>query len=173
MVVLSSCGGLKQKYMPQSSNMIHTVSFEDMKLTSNDYDVLQRVEATSRITLTIDGADVTIQDPDGTFKLEYENKVTGTGINLVLKDFEGVIRGGFLSGFTKIDLQDPEDIARRIALYRLINLVREQGGDYVIEPIYSINAEGDYQKKALGNMKSTITYMTTVSGKAIRLKTTK
>ena len=84
-----------------------------------------------------------------------------------------MIRGGFLSGFSKIDLTDPEDIARRIALYRLINLVREQGGDYVIEPVYSINAEGESINKAFGNKKITITYMTTVSGKAIRLKTTK
>lgn len=172
MVVLSSCGGMKQKYIPQSTNMIHTVSFEDLELDSKDFDVLQRVEATSRIILSIDGAKVTIQDPDGEFKLEYENTGIG-GLNLVLKDFEGVIRGGFLSGFSKIDLQDPEDIARRIALYRLINLVREQGGDYVIEPVYSINAEGESINKAFGNKKITITYMTTISGKAIRLKTTK
>ncbi len=158
--------------MPTATNMIHTVSFEDLKLESKDYDILQRVEATSRITLTIDGADVTIQDPDGAFKLHYVNTGT-TALNLQLLDYEGVIRGGFLSGFAKLDLKDPEDIARRIALYRLINLVREQGGDYVIEPVYSISVEGESLKRALGNVKNSFTYMTTVSAKAIRLKTTK
>lgn len=149
--------------------MIYTVSFEDMKLTSHDYDILSRVEATSRIVLTIEGEKISVMDPDGTFKLEYSKSAMGWK----LLTFEGVMRAGFLSGFSKINLDDPEDIARRMALYRLINLVREQGGDYVIEPVYSISAEGESQKKAFGKSSETITYMTTVSGKAIRLKTSK
>lgn len=169
LMFFSSCGGVKQTFLPQSTNMIHTVSFEDLKLTSNDYDILSRVEATSRMILTINGTELTIVDPDGTFMLKYlYNPVTK---EMTLADFEGALRGGFLAGFSKIDLKDPEDIARRFALYRLINLVREQGGDYIIEPVYSINVEGGSENKI--TKITNITYMTTISGKAIRLKTSK
>jgi len=148
--------------------MIKTVSFDDMKLDSKDYVVLDRVESSARIILTIKNGTFILTDPDGTFSLEYL-ALNGT---LVLNKYSGVLRSGFLSEFSEVNTKSPEEIVRRMALYRLINLVREQGGDYVIEPIYTTSVEGTVDEHWRSST-TTITYLTTVSGKAIKLKTSK
>ncbi|MCR5193769.1 MAG: hypothetical protein K6D59_10765 [Bacteroidales bacterium] len=156
------------KYLPSSQNMIKTVSFDDLNLDSKDYVVLDRVESSARIILTIKNGTFTLTDPDGTFSLEY---LVLNG-SLILSKYSGVLRSGFLSEFSEVNTKSPEELVRRMALYRLINLVREQGGDYVIEPIYTTSVEGSVDEHWRSST-TTITYLTTVSGKAIKLKTSK
>lgn len=178
MAFFASCVPTNNRYLPIAKSMLNTVDFKDMKLTPNDYDILERVEATSRITVTFENQKVKIEDPDGEFTLEFlrlvSNTSNGVSERWLLQDFSGVLRAGFLSEWGFVDTQDPVDIVNRLALYRLIQLVREQGGDYVIEPIFSTAFEGTSSTDARGRTnEKQITYKTTVSGKSIRLKTSK
>ena len=174
--LLTSCVGFHSTYVPIAKSMLNVVSFKDMKLTPNDYEILDRVEATSRITVEINGGEMKIEDPDGEFLLEYR---MGASTNVgetkwILWDFKGVLRAGFLSEWGSVENTDPVEIVNRLALYRLIQLVREQGGDYVIEPIFSTAFEGESSTDRHGRIDGKhLTYKTTVSGKSIRLKTKK
>lgn len=166
----SSCVAVKKSYLPQVSNMVKAVTFEELNLTGKDYEILDRVEATARVNVTITSSTYIVDDPDGLFHLEYIKDATG---KLVLNDFDGIVRVGYLTREYSSDSQSyPEDIARKMAIYRLINLVRQQGGDGVIEPVISTDFEGMTQE-GWNNSITKLTYVATVSGKVVRLKSSK
>lgn len=168
LMCLSSCSS-SRSFIPQASNMVKSVSLEELNLTGKDYTILDRVEATARINVEITKSTYTVSDPDGAFKLSFEkNKKTG---EMELSSFSGVVRAGYLLSRDngRINLDSPDEIAHRMATYRLINLVREQGADGIIEPVVSTNIE--QTKSSFGT--TSVTFLTTVSGKPIRLKTTK
>lgn len=168
LMIVSSCSS-SRSLIPQARNSVKTVSFDELNLTSNDYDILDRIEASATIKVEISGSNYIISDAQQTFSLEYMNNPSKPG-SLTLQKFKGIVRTGYLAredGQASID--NPDEIARRLAIYRLINLVREQGGDGVIEPVISTNVE----EMESGWGKTTVVYQTTVSGKVVRLKTTK
>lgn len=168
-ITLSSCGS-SRLLIPQATNMVKAVSFEELNLTGKDYEILNRVESTSRIIVELTSDSYTVKDPDGAFEFEFKkDKKTG---NFILEDFDGVVRAGYLLSRDRSEgdvLAYPDQMAHRIAIYRIVNLVKEQGGDGIIEPVISTTVEGC--EKRLG--RTTITYMTSVSGKVVRLKGSK
>ena len=170
MMVFSSCGSSRRSLIPQAVNMVKAVSFEELNLTGKDYVILDRIESTARIEVTISSNVFIVKDPDGTFLLSFvKDKNTN---DWVLQKFEGVVHAGYLLGrdnSTSMRFDSPDEVAHRIATYRIINLVKEQGGDGIIEPVITTNMEGE--KSRFGT--TTVTYVTTVSGKVVRLKTTK
>ncbi len=153
--------------MPTAVSTVHSVSFDELNLTNKDYDILNRIEAQAVLDFEYDNDEITISDPEGSFKIEYKrNKVNGWEY----EDYEGVFRAGFLAndyGTVDTDKPNPESFVRRLAIYRLINLVREQGGDGIIEPVISTSIEENTGKK------NAIRFLTTVSGKVVRLKSSK
>lgn len=164
---LSSCASTGA-LMPQATNMVKAVSFEELNLTGKDYVILDRIEASARIEVSISANSCTIKDPDGKFEIVYVKDKTG---KLVPQKYNGVLRTGYLLStvYNGHGYDSPDEIAHRLAIYRIINLVKEQGGDGIIEPVISTNVEGS--KTVLG--VTTITYFTTVSGKVVRLNTSK
>lgn len=168
-MVISSCSS-SRSLIPQAKNMVNTVYFDELNLTSKDYEILDRIEASSRIVVEMDNKSFNITDPDGTFKMAFVlDKKTG---KMVLSNMEGVVRAGYLSTreMGTLNLDSPDEIAHRMAIYRLVNLVKEQGGDGILEPVISTNVEG-VEQGGLFSSKITVTYFTTVSGKVIRVKT--
>ncbi len=164
-MLFSSCASTSRTVIPQAVNSIKAVSFEELNLTNKDYDVLNRVEASARIEVEFDGNSWTAKDPDGTFELKVNKdlKTDKTTVTIV-----GVVRAGYLfsqNGYN-LDPEQPGDLALRMAIYRLINMVKEQGGDGIIEPIVSTGVEETKRGSA-------VTYITTVSGKPVRLKSSK
>lgn len=165
MMFITSCASTSRTVIPQAVNSIKAVSFEELNLTNKDYDVLARVEASARIEVEFDNSSWTAKDPDGTFELKV-TKDPNTGTSTVT--IKGVVRAGYLfsqNGYN-LDHEQPGDLALRMAIYRLINIVKEQGGDGIIEPVVSTGVEETKRG-------SVITYITTVSGKPVRLKNTK
>ena len=163
-LTLASCGSTCN-LIPQASSTIKYASFEELNLTSKDYEVLDRIEVSARIEATFTNTFCTITDPDGTFELHFKKDKNGQWI---IDRYSGVVRAGYLS--QDIDFsapRTPDEFAHRMAIYRLINLVKEQGGDGIIEPVISTSVEEN--KSGWGSVKYTL--LTTVSGKAIRLKT--
>lgn len=163
----ASCGSTRS-FMPTAVSTVKSVSFDELNLVSTDYEILNRIEAQASIVVKIDDESYVISDPDGTFKLEWQKDKAG---QWNLEDYEGVLRAGYLAndyGNVEDMLRSPESIVRRIAIYRLINLVKEQGGDGIIEPIISTNVEDHSDRR-----NNSITFQSTVSGKVIRLKSGK
>ena len=165
LILITSCSS-SRSLIPKAVNTVKTVSFKELNLTNKDYSILDRVEVSATILVDISPNSYTIHDEANSFRLLYtKNK---DQINLTA--YEGVIRAGYLAqDYQTVDLQSPEDLVRRLAIYRLINLVQEQAGDGIIEPIISTNIE---EKKTSWN-NSTIILNTTVSGKVVVLKTSK
>lgn len=164
LLVLSSCGSVRT-IVPQAASSFKSVSFKELNLTGKDYEVLNRIEASARIEVTLTNTYYTIKDPEGSFSVNFEmDKKSG---KWVLKNYEGVVRAGYLSDEVNYDgPTSPSEYAHRMAIYRIINLVKEQGGDGIIEPVVSSSVEDN--KSGWG--KTTYTLLTTVSGKIIRLK---
>ena len=106
-----------------------------------------------------------MSDESGEFTLSY--KLVN---NLWIPDkYSGVMKLGYLANDTYNTniggLIAPDALSRRIAIYRVVNMVQQYGADGIIEPIVSTNVE-EVQKDV-------VVYKTTVSGKIIKLKTNK
>lgn len=159
---LTSCGGIK--VIPKALNTVNTVTLSELNLGRKDYRILNTVTSEATITCDYGMNTVEIKDENGEFELNY--KING---NVWTYDnHKGVMKLGFLArDYSNSDINGgllyPEDIARRMAIYRLINSVQENGGDGVIEPTISTNVEQVSKK--------TIIYKATVTGKIIKLKT--
>ncbi len=157
-----ACSSSTKVLMPKAISTLNSVQFKELNLTSNDYEILNTIESTARVNVTMDAKSYTISDPDGSFSLEYA-KVNET---LQLQKYTGILTIGYLSNETGNLDMTPEDIVRKIAIYRIIQMTKELGGDGVIEPVITMNIE---QTKSGWN-SATITYLTTVSAKVVKLK---
>ena len=168
-LLFTSCSSVVPvQLVPQALSTAKAVAFDELNLTSKEYTILDRIEASARIEATITNSSYTIKDPDGKFEL-YFTKDQTTG-QYKLYSFEGVVRAGYLSSinyYGHVDTNNPEDIVQKLAIYRIIDLIKEQGGDGIIEPVITTNIE---QKDSRRNSVS-VTYMTTISGKVVKLKT--
>lgn len=168
LALMISCSSVK--VVPQAKSTVNAVNFGELRLTNADYTVLNTISAEATITASYN-ADNSIQvnDVDRTFsyKLKPVGK-KGSGIYM-LDNTNGVIRTGFLSNNPGIiDLTSPEDVARGVAVYRIISMSQEMGADGLIEPVISTNIEG-----AEGGMSSLkVVYKTTVTAKPLKLKVT-
>lgn len=164
---LTSCGSISSlSLMPTAVNTVKSVALDELNLTSNDYEVLDRIEAQASVVVTITANSFVIEDPEGTFQMNYFKQ----GETLTLASYNGVVRAGYLArDYGTIDLDNPDDVVRRIAIYRLINLCKEQDGDGIIEPIISTNVE----ESKSGRSTTVVTFRCTVSGRVVKLKTAK
>jgi hypothetical protein len=165
---MSSCLG------PQmvGRNTISTVSWIELALKRENYEVLNRITATA--TVTYDASNM--NKP----KIIGENNE----FQIVIKKFGpvidfGVVKFGYLTndiGSTSVAGKgsskktgvvtyiptDPETIARRLAEYRIITEAKALGADALIEPIISSDIA------TVGKKVSVI--KTTVSAKAVLIK---
>lgn len=159
-VMFTSCGGLNS-FLPIATNTINSVSFSELNLEREDYNILNTIETSATVTIKYNGSMVTIFDNNG-LKLTYGQGKEG----MVLMSAEGVLRAGFLTNdYGNVNLRSPEQIARAVAFSRLASMAKEFGGDAIIEPIVSTNVE-----KASRNE---YVYNTIASGKVVVIKTDK
>lgn len=161
--MLSACSSKKSVVIPCAISTMGTASLEDLNLQPGDYQVINTVEAEATIGNKINksGNELSIFDVDHTFQLNYKKD----GIIWNCK-FNGVVRAGYVGevfGTTNIDAEHPEEIAFRLAIYRLINQAKLAGGDGILTPTVQTEVEQD------GNV---IYFRTRASAKAIKVKTT-
>lgn len=159
--LMTSCA---TQIIPRAVNTVNAVSLDELNLSRKDYRLIKTItaEATIEYTELYGGSSIIIKSPEEKFALFYTKKKKGWEYKAV-----GIVKLGYLANDYKsdTDLMGPEEIARRLAIYRLINQVRLEGADGIIEPVISTNVEqGD---------RNTIIYKTTVCGKLITLKTDK
>lgn len=155
---LTSCSMFKPKVIPRAVNTVNTVMLEELNLTKGDYQILNTVTSEAIIKCEFGATSVTVSDENGEFKLVYnvKNGVWSYGKH------KGIMRLGYLSRDYSFDgILYPEDIARRTAIYRLINSVQVIGADGIIEPTISTNVE------QVSN--NDVIFKTVVTGKIIKL----
>lgn len=79
--------------------------------------------------------------------------------------FSGILKLGYLSGDyvgETTNLFRPEDVARRLAIYRLINEAQQYGTDVLIAPTVATNVE------QLGDR---VIFKSTATAKIVKIKT--
>ncbi len=171
MTIAASCS-TSNKFVPQARSTVNSVRFSELNLERDDYEIMNTVTAEASITYTEKlGGGFEIAAQSGDFVLNFNGQTVkdysgSKSTSLVLQSVEGVLRLGYLTNDdTNGDvtyLTQPEDLCRRLAIYRLINMSKEQGADGVIEPIISTNVEQV--------SKHSISFTTTVSAKLVKIK---
>ena len=161
MLILASCASTRDLVIPKAVNTINSVSLNELNLERDDYKILNTVVATAEIAYTESRAgEYVIRGENNEFMLQYVyNKKTGWSCR-----YSGIVKLGYLDNDYDINtgIIHPEDVARRLAIYRLINLVSMEGGDGVIEPVISTN---------IAQQGNNIIYKNTVKAKVVKLNT--
>ncbi|MCQ2329472.1 MAG: hypothetical protein MJZ93_02810 [Paludibacteraceae bacterium] len=163
-VVMTSCRSALS-VVPQATNTVASVSFNDLNLQRKDYIVLNTISAEATLTAHFSESTVKIEDPNGGFSMAWnKNKKSGEWEPANIK---GIVCLGYLSNdYDELLLNIPPYphwIVRRLAIYRLINAAKVAGGDGIIEPVVSTNIEQ-------GTSRRDIVYRTTVSAKVVKIK---
>ena len=147
---------------PIVTNSINAVRLSELNLTSSDYSLMNTITETSIVSVSYSRRGFTITGEDESFVLKYKYIKKGDDWHTELVDWSGTVKLGYLSNDT--DLYVPKraaDVAKRLAIHRLIARAQQMGADGIVEPIVSMNmatnGKQDYFK-------------TTVSGKLIVLK---
>lgn len=161
MLVLTSCTTVRDLVIPKAVNTINSVGLDELNLERADYQVLNTVTATAEITYSENRkGEYIIRGENNEFMLQYLfNPKTGWSCR-----YSGIVKLGYLANDYEINngAIHPEDAARRLAIYRLINMVSMEGGDGVIEPVVSTN---------IAQQGQNVIYKTTVKAKIIKLNT--
>ncbi len=140
------------------------VSIKDMNLNRSDYVILKSVSASAVVNSDNRRTRRSIYEENREFTLIYDIiKIDGKRY-LEYETCEGVIRLGYL-GSTNIYNSESnyipaEEIVRRLALYRLINLAKEYGADALFEPTITTTAT---------SVGKTLMYKTDASAKLIKI----
>ena len=164
-LLLTSCMVVPQQtsIIPKAINTVNTASFKELNLDRADYEVLNTISAEAVVERKQDKKDTRVElyDPDKEFTLIYTKGKTG----FWECQHAGIVKLGYLQNdysYDSNDLMYGENLARRLAIYRLINIAQQNGADGIIEPTVSTNVE---------QQGKTIIFKSVVSAKIIRLKT--
>lgn len=159
---LVSCGVQRKMVIPSAVNTIDTAPLADLNLSRSDYEILNTIEAEATITCSsYTNSRIEMESDGGEFALKYLRGKSGWDCY-----FRGIVRLGYLQSDyagTATDIMQPEEVVRRLAVYRLINVAKEYGADALIEPTIATNVEQINKKD--------VVYKTVVTAKIIKLKT--
>ena len=157
---LSSCGGSKTLVLPRAVNTVNAVGLSELNLERNDYQILDRITAEASVVYKETSGTVKLSDDAGECEVTYKK----TPMGLTMRKFKGFFKMGYLhNDYSSVNYNNPEEFARRLAIYRLINMSNEMGADGIVEPVISTNIAQEG--------KNTIIFKTTVSGKIVKLNT--
>uniref|UniRef100_UPI00405716C8 hypothetical protein n=1 Tax=Alistipes sp. TaxID=1872444 RepID=UPI00405716C8 len=153
----------RTQIIPKAISTVNTASFNELNLERADYEILNTLTAEAVINRSENnnGTKIKIEEANGEFHLNYQQNNFGSWEC----KYSGIVKLGYLANdynYEANDLIYAENIARRLAIYRLINLSQEYGADGIIEPTVAIAVE---------QIGDTIIYKATVVAKIVKLKT--
>lgn len=162
--LMTSCGGQKSLIIPRAVSSADAISVGALNLQKGDYDILNTVTETASVTATYSGKTLKLTSGDGDFSYKFKFN-NSTGWNLV--SFHGTATFGYLlqDASYEIELPNAEEFARRVAIARLIEVVKDYGADGVLEPIVTTRASNA--------SKNVVEYQATVTAKIVKIHTTK
>lgn len=163
LVGISSCNSTKNLIVPHSVSTAEAVPAQALNLKKGDYDIMASISTNASVTVKYSGNSMVITSGDGDFSYHFSfDKKSGWTLN----KFKGTANFGYLlpegTGFT--DMPEAEEFARRVAIARLIEEVKDYGADGVLEPIVTTRASNS------GNR--TVEYQANVTAKIIKIHTT-
>ncbi len=164
MSALASCGGQKNLIVPRAVTTADAIPASALNLQKGDYDILSSVTETASITATYSSTSLKIVSSDGEFSYSFQfNPKTGW----YLDKFSGTANFGYLLQDTNGNVEMPgaEEFARRVAIARLIEVIKDYGADAALEPIVTTRAS---------NVSSRVVeYQATATAKIVKIHTSK
>lgn len=158
---LTSCGGQKSLIVPRAVSTAEAIPAAALNLQKGDYDILASVTETASITAQYSAKQLKIQSGDGEFSYTFAyDKKTGYWN---LKSFSGTATFGYLMTDTELSASLPsaEEFARRVAIARLIDTIKDYGADGALEPIVSTRASNV--------RRGTVEYQASVTAKIVKI----
>lgn len=162
--ILSSCGSQKSLIVPRSVSTVEVIPVEALNLQKGGYDILASITETAAVIAEYGGNCLKIKDSNGEFSYTF---LFDKNAGWILSKFSGTANFGYLLSDVKNDAQslpDAEEFARRVAISRLIESVKDFGADGVISPIVTTRASNAGNK--------VVEYNATVTAKVIKIKPT-
>lgn len=163
MLALNSCGGQKNLVIPRAVSTAEAIPAAALNLQKGEYDILNSVTETASITATYSNNSLKIVSGDGdfsyTFKFDFKS-------GWRLDKFSGTATFGYLIQDTKgyANIPDAEEFARRVAISRLIDVIKDYSADGALEPIVTTRASNV--------KKNVVEYQATVTAKIVKIHTT-
>ena len=138
---MSSC---KLAIIPTAVNTVNSVGLQELNLQRNDYNVLKTISAEAVVNYSQHGRKIEMTEANKEFQMTLKRPMFSP--TYLFKKFNGVARYGFLANdyagrMESIKGMSAEEIARNLAIYRLINACKVAGGDGVIEPIITMSID--------------------------------
>lgn len=154
--------------VPTAINTVNSVRLSELNLEREDYKILNTITAEASVIYSQNVRSVVIKEANDEFSITFLKEKEDGKEKWIYTKCTGIARYGFLTNdyanASGTDAINPEQIARNVATYRLINACKVAGGDGVIEPIVSTN---------VGQEGRNIIFKTTVSAKVIKINTDK
>lgn len=163
LVSLSSCGGQKNLIIPRAVSTVDAIPAVALNLTKGEYDILNSVTESASITATYDNSSLKIVSSDGEFSYSFKFEPK-SGWHLA--KFSGTATFGYMLQDTRggVEFPDAEEFARRVAIARLIDVVKDYNADGVLEPIVTTRASNVQY--------NVVEYQATVTAKIVKIHTT-
>ena len=134
-----------------------------LNLEKTDYDILNTVTETASVSVKYTPVSMTVKSMEGDFAYWFKyNMKTGWFLN----KFSGTASFGYLMNEpgNNTTFPDAEEFARRVAIAKLINVIKDYNADGALEPIVTTR---------VSNVDSrTVEYHATASAKIIKIHTT-
>lgn len=163
LIGLSSCSGTKNLIVPHSVSTAEAIPAQALNLKKGDYDILASVTQSASVTAKYSGKSMVITSGDGDFAyyFSFDSKSGWT-----LNKFSGTANFGYLmpEGTQFNEMPEAEEFARRVAIARIIEVVKDYGADAVLEPIVTT--------RATNAGKNTVEYQAIVTAKIVKIHTT-
>ncbi|MDE6109418.1 MAG: hypothetical protein K2F72_03930 [Muribaculaceae bacterium] len=163
MFAATSCGGTRNLVVPHAVSTADAIPAQALNLKKGDYDILKTISESASITAKYTSNSLQIKSGDGDFAYTFIfDKKNGW----MLKSFKGCASFGYLlsENQTPADVPQAEEFARRVAVARLIEMVKDYGADGVLEPIVTTRVSN------AGH--NTVEYQATATAKIVKIHST-
>lgn len=160
---LTSCGGQKNLIIPHAVSTANAISMGSLNLNKGQYEILNTVTETASVSVKYSYNGMTIKSLEGDFAYWFGFKPkTGWYLN----KFSGTAQFGYLANEPGInsDFPDAEEFARRVAISKLIDVIKDYGADGALEPIVTT--------RATNSGKNEVEYHATASAKIVKIHST-
>ena len=161
--IMNSCTGVRNLVVPHAVSSADAIPAAALNLAKGDYDIMASVTETASVTAKYTGNSLTIKSGDGDFAYFFSyDKKTGWS----LRKFSGTATFGYLQSEASSpeEMPEAEEFARRVAIARLIETVKDYGADGVLEPIVTTRAS------TAGH--NTVEYQASVTAKIVKIHPT-
>lgn len=157
---LTSCTGVRNLVVPHAVSSADAIPAAALNLVKSDYDIMSSVTESASVIAQYSGQSLTIKSGDGDFAyyFSFDNKKGWS-----LRKFSGTATFGYLQSDVASPeaMPEAEEFARRVAIARLIETVKDYGADGVLEPIVTTRASN------AGH--NTVEYQASVTAKIVKI----